>query len=72
MLDVLSDYGNLNHNFEFIGSKRGGILSGTGGLTPSQSSEPLKLDDFFFDTSVPFRINFGESYNQAATMMQHA
>jgi monoamine oxidase len=70
VLDVLRDYGNLNHNFEFIGSKRGGILSGTGGLTPPQSSEPLKLDDFFFDTSVPFRINFGESYNQAATMMQ--
>ena len=70
VLDVLRDYGALNANYKYTGSTRGGVLPGTGGLTPSQSIQPLNLNDFFFDTSVPFRVNFGESYDQAATMMQ--
>ena len=70
VLDVLRDYGALNANYKYTGSTRGGVLPGTGGLISSQSIQPLNLNDFFFDTSVPFRVNFGESYNQAATMMQ--
>ncbi|MBV56121.1 MAG: amine oxidase [Gammaproteobacteria bacterium] len=70
VLDVLRDYGALNNNYKFRGSSRGGVVPGTGGLTPRQSIQPLNLNDFFFDTSVPFKVNFGESYNQAATMMQ--
>jgi len=70
VLEVLRDFGALNHNYQFTGSDRGGIVPGTGGLTPSQSASSLNLDDFFYDTNVPFTPNFGEGYNQSATMMQ--
>lgn len=70
VFDVLRDYGALDSNLKFNGSSRGGVNSGTGGLNAEQSVSPLNLDDFFFDTEVPFKPNFTESYNQSATMMQ--
>jgi len=70
VLDVLRDYGALDQAFRYNGSTRGGLSAGSGGLTPGQAIPPLNLDDFFFDTEVPFTANFAESYNQSATMMQ--
>ena len=70
VLEVLRDYGDLDLNFHFSGSTRGGTVAGSGGLTPNQALDPLRLDEFFFDTDVPFAPNFTESYTQAATMLQ--
>jgi len=70
VLDILRDYGALDQNYRFRGTTRGGLEEGSGGLLPNQAIAPLNLDDFFFDTDVPFTPNFSESYNQSATMMQ--
>jgi len=39
-------------------------------LTPDQAATALNVDDFFYNTNVPFVANFSEGYDQAATMMQ--
>lgn len=70
VVNVLRDYGDLNVGNFFNGSTRGGLTDGTGGLTPGSSKTSLNLDDFFFNTNVPFTPNFSESINQSATMMQ--
>ncbi|NKB33249.1 MAG: FAD-dependent oxidoreductase [Pseudomonadales bacterium] len=70
VLDVLRDYGDLSLSNFFISSTRGGLQEDSGGLTPGLANPALNLDDFFFDTSVPFTPNFSESINQSATMMQ--
>jgi monoamine oxidase len=70
VLEVLRNYGDLSQNNHFLKSSRGGIVSGSGGLTPAQARDPLLLEDYFFNSDIPFTPNFTESYNQAATMLQ--
>lgn len=70
VVNVLREYGDLNVNNLFTSSTRGGLISGTGGLTQGFPKTALNLNDFFFDTSIPFTPNFSESINQSATMMQ--
>ena len=70
VMSVLRDYGDLNVSNFFNSSTRGGLAEDTGGLTPGSPKTALNLDDFFFDTNIPFLPNFSESINQSATMMQ--
>jgi len=69
-LAVLRDYGDLTLSSKFTGSTRAGLASGSGGLSPEIAAQPLNLDDFFYNSNVPFAASFSESLNQSATMMQ--
>lgn len=70
VLDVLRHYGDLTPSNFFTSSTRSGLQQDSGGLTAPLAKPALNLDDFFFDSAVPFRPNFTESINQSATMMQ--
>lgn len=70
VLAVLQDYGDLNVNYRFTGSTRGGIAAGSGGLTPELPGPPLNWRDIFSHPDVPFIANFVEGWNQAGTMLQ--
>ena len=70
VLAVLRDYGDLNVNYRYTGSTRGGIAEGSGGLTPELPSTPLNWREIFSHPELPFIANFVESWNQAGTMLQ--
>ncbi len=70
VLAVLRDFGALDGFNQFLGSTRGGLAEGSGGLTPEVASAALDRDAVLLDPSIPFVPSFIEGYNQAATMMQ--
>ena len=70
VLNVLRNYGDLDSSNIFTNSTRSGLQEGSGGLTAGLPRAALNLDDFFFDTSVPYVPTFSESINQSATMLQ--
>ena len=70
VLAVLRDYGALEGNYSFKASTRSGLVPGSGGLTPEVALAPLGFEDLFLHPSVGYNPNFGQSYNQAATMLQ--
>lgn len=70
VLAVLRDYGDLSPSGHFTNSTRAGLAKGSGGLTPEIPLPTLNLDDFFYDSDVPFASTFTENLNQSATMMQ--
>ena len=70
VLNVLRNYGDLDSSNIFTNSTRSGLQEGSGGLTAGLPRAALNLDDFFFDTSVPYAPTFSESINQSATMLQ--
>lgn len=70
VLDVLRDYGDLSLSSQYTGSTRAGLATGSGGLTVGIPASPLNLDDFLYNSDIPFASTFSESLNQSATMMQ--
>lgn len=70
VLDVLRDFGDLTLSSQYTSSTRAGLAPGSGGLSPEIPATPLSLDDFFYNSDVPFASTFSESLNQSATMMQ--
>ena len=70
VLEVLKDHGALNAFFQFAGTTRGGLASGSGGLNPAVPATPLERNDVMLDANIAFVPSFVEGYNQAATMMQ--
>ncbi len=72
VLAVLQDYGDLNVNYRYTGSTRGGIAAGSGGLTPVLPGAPLNWREIFSHPDMPYIANFVEGWNQAGTMLQPA
>ena len=70
VLNVLRDFGDLTLSNHYTGSTRAGLATGSGGLTPALPVNPLNLDDFLYNSNVPFTLSFSEGINQSSTMMQ--
>jgi monoamine oxidase len=69
LLRLCQGFGDLNSARVYTGSTRAGLVEGTGELTPSQAIAPLDFSEFLQSDFNGFKLNFGEGYDQAATML---
>ncbi|MGJ3249432.1 MAG: flavin monoamine oxidase family protein [Elainellaceae cyanobacterium] len=71
LLEFVSRFGNLNADYLFEGSSRSGYQDPPGaGLNPGETNNPINFSELLKSDFWIYKMHFGESYTQGATMMQ--
>lgn len=70
LLAMLYQYGDLNDEFRFVGSSRGGVEPGTGLLTPKVPAPSPAFAEFLAtNPMLQYFFHIGEYYDQQTTMV---
>ena len=71
LLEMLASFGSLNSELFYTNSSRAGYREVPGaGLKSGQIYPPLELSELLKSDFWEFKLNFSESYNQSATMLE--
>lgn len=68
--DFVQTLGGLDEDYRYRGSSSAGYAEPPGGPTPGRVLEPLDLVEIAKGTTMPWRVIFGERYDQQATVME--
>ena len=71
ILEMLKSFGSLNADLLYTGSSRAGYTEAPGsGLKSGITYDPINLSELLQSDFWELKINFSESYNQSATMLE--
>ncbi|MEO1400444.1 MAG: flavin monoamine oxidase family protein [Cyanobacteria bacterium J06635_1] len=71
LMDFIKGFGNLGDDYRYTGSSRAGYVTDpAAGTSAGEPLEPLGLAELLRSDFWNYKLNFGEGYNQSATMLQ--
>jgi monoamine oxidase len=71
ILEFVKSFGSLDADYLYKGSGRAGYATPPGaGMTAGETYEPIDLSELLKSDFWEYKLNFGEGYHQAATMLE--